>query len=68
MYRFLRLNNYNVQLIKIELQEIEKYYHNAISCAKLKKKRDQKAEAELALLQEQANRATDAANQFLDTV
>ncbi|XP_031789040.1 uncharacterized protein LOC116417992 [Nasonia vitripennis] len=37
LYRFLRLNNYNVQLIKQELQEIDKYYHNALSCAKLKK-------------------------------
>lgn len=54
LYRFLRLNNYNVQLIKLELQEIDKYYHNAISCAKLKHKRINKAAEEaLKALQQQ---------------
>ena len=52
LYRFLRLNNYNVHLIKMELQDIDKYYHNAISCAKLKNKRLKKAE-ELRLLEQQ---------------
>ena len=68
MYRFLKLNNYHVQLIKLELQEMEKYYHNALSCAKLRKKRKKKLEEDLALLQEQADRATDAANAFQNAV
>ncbi|OXU20233.1 hypothetical protein TSAR_011639 [Trichomalopsis sarcophagae] len=53
LYRFLRLNNYNVQLIKLELQEISKYYHNAISCIKLKNKRQKAAEAALKDLEAQ---------------